>query len=211
MTRHFVPSSDQLYSPEALLLRGSFRLCMKDLRTFLEYVEPHDTNLNVFSHRTYELLLRACTEFEAVCKLVAAERGVALPKTANINHYRDLLTPLHVAEAEVAFTFWNPSLHWFTPFRAWASSQPLSWYRAYNDVKHDRVRQFSAASLANVLLAVSGLFVCLVSAFERPVFEIGESYADPAANIQQVYFREFGMQCYLHFEWKPPGKGTGAA
>jgi hypothetical protein len=131
---------------------------------------------------------------------VAAERAFPLTPSANIRTYEALLAPFHVSEAEVAFTFWNPTLHWFAPFRSWASAQPLPWYQAYNAVKHDRLKNFPAANLENVLLAVAGLFVCLVTAFERPVFQIGDSQMDPVAKIQQAYFRDFGALCLLHFE-----------
>jgi len=172
---------------------------MKDLRTHLEYVEPHEANLLTFSHRFYELLLRASTEFETVCKLIAAKSDFTLGDKPNIKSYEALLTPLHMAQAEVAFVFWNPALHWFRPFADWSTKKPLAWYQAYNAVKHDRLSDFQAANLENTLLAVSALFVCLASGFERPVFKNSEGYVDPEAHVQQAFFRELGILANLYY------------
>jgi hypothetical protein len=48
----------------------AFLLIQKDLQAVFEYIEPSDQNLETHSFRTYELLLRTCTEVEANFKAI---------------------------------------------------------------------------------------------------------------------------------------------
>lgn len=61
------------------------RLIIRDLYEVFNYVEPDDANSSVFSHRLYELLLRACTEFEANCKGILEANGYVKPGGGNLN------------------------------------------------------------------------------------------------------------------------------
>lgn len=48
-----------------------------------EFNEPTDAHLQVYSHRLYEILLRACTEFESLCREILMTHG--LRKKGNLN------------------------------------------------------------------------------------------------------------------------------
>jgi hypothetical protein len=70
---------------------AAFGLLCADFRKVFEYVEPVDANLHVYSHRLYELYLRACTEFESVCRKALSAAGVAIAGAEpNVNDYRKL-------------------------------------------------------------------------------------------------------------------------
>ena len=69
---------------------ASDEILEKDLKLIFEYVEPSEENLGVFSHRTFELLIRACMEVESLCKLVFSKNQVTLPPNANMIRYSDL-------------------------------------------------------------------------------------------------------------------------
>src|SRR5688572_10841414 len=45
-----------------------FNMLYRDVEKSFEYVQPTDAHLKVYSLKYYEYLLRACTEFESVCK-----------------------------------------------------------------------------------------------------------------------------------------------
>lgn len=136
------------------------------MKLLFEYIEPSQSNLSTFSHRTFELLVRACIEVEALCKLVFVKNNVVLNRP-NIIRYSDLNQAMRLSEYEVSS---NGFQHFpFTPFKSF--SNPLrkerspSWYRAYNNVKHNRTDKFSDASLENVIQAVGGVYVLLVAQF----------------------------------------------
>ena len=68
---------DALFLPEAerkSMIKAA-RLIIDDFERLFEYIEPHTSNENVFSHRIYELLLRTCTEVESCCKGILIANG----------------------------------------------------------------------------------------------------------------------------------------
>jgi len=144
---------------------SGFRLILDDFLTMTAYIEPRDENLQAFSHRLYEIFLRACTEFESVCKDALVDRGAMKPRAdMDINDYRGLESDLHLELVEVGWQIWRPEPAYVKPFSGWSHvTPPLPWYRDYNLVKHNRNSDFPLASLRNVRLAVSGLFATLAS------------------------------------------------
>jgi len=145
---------------------ASYEILKRDLKRLFEYIEPCQSNLSTFSHRTFELLIRACIEIEALCKLVFAKNNVILERS-NIIRYSDLNSAMRLSDYEVlSYGFQHPP---FLPFQAFANPvkkerSPI-WYRAYNNVKHNRTDNFSDASLENVIQAVGGVYVLLVAQF----------------------------------------------
>ena len=63
---------------------------------------------------------------------------------------------------EVGVLVWQPNTLYLKPLEGW-SDRPhrLHWYRAYNEVKHNRAGAFQQASLQNVTLALSSVFLML--------------------------------------------------
>jgi len=61
-------------------VQPSLRLWFRDLERLIAYVEPVDgAHEAVYSHRIFELLLRAATESESVAKAYAHHAGITLP------------------------------------------------------------------------------------------------------------------------------------
>jgi hypothetical protein len=142
---------------------GSLDIISRDFERITEYIEPTEDNIHIYSHRLFELLLRACTEFESVCKDVLVSRGSTTdPSDMSINDYKTLEAEFNIDPVLVGIRIWRPSTKYVQPFKAWATSQPpLSWYSSYNKVKHNRNTEFKKANLENVCSAVSGLFALL--------------------------------------------------
>lgn len=144
-------------------LQGHFTaycLLTTDLQKLFEYIEPRTDNLQCYSHRTYELLVRASTEVESLFKLIFRVIGLPTNKTTIIQYGmigRDL--GLQVYRMSVAGHALLP-LH---PFASFASTDrervSPPWYKAYNDVKHNRNEAFHQATLENVLGAVAGVAI----------------------------------------------------
>lgn len=140
---------------------AAYELLKRDFRTLLEYIEPTGDNFKTYSHRTYELLLRACTEVETLAKLVFEANQVEIGKD-NIARYSDLDGPMRLSQyvvETVDFTYPN-----FRPYEAFAGpkgNRSPDWYSAYNGVKHHRRERFRQASLGHVLKAIGGVYVLL--------------------------------------------------
>jgi hypothetical protein len=158
---------DARYAPDRQELWRAYKLIEKDLLRLFEYIEPRDDNIAVYSHRTYELLLRASTEFETNCKRILEVNGYSKRGDLNIREdYSRINRSSRLAEYSVSLVEWYPEPIVLKPFNEWSRGyRPLTWYRSYNDVKHDRNSNFRRASLDNVLNAIAGLYVVLFSQF----------------------------------------------
>ena len=144
---------------------------MKDLSNLFEYNEPSDDNLNTYSHRTYELFLRICTEYEANSKAILTANGYNVLRRLNITDYAKINNSSKLSEYSVIFFNWRNNPKEFYPFRDFTNGNSLSWYSDYNQVKHDRHINFNLASFSNVMLSVSGLISILYSQFHMYIFK----------------------------------------
>lgn len=183
---------------------SAYSTITRDLVTLCEYIDPCVSNKSTYSHRTYELFLRTCTELENLWKYVLRNKKHPGPeKDWNIFQYREIENKYGVglSNKEVTFVYWKPDPYqcYVKPFDGWHTAQspqsPLSWYKAYNEVKHDREMNFSKASLENLILSISALHVNLQAEFGNDVFS-----PQPIPSI----FRVSGLATYNHlFHVKP--------
>jgi hypothetical protein len=158
--------ADRRYADDRQELWRAYMLIEKDLLRLFEYVEASDNNIKTYSHRTYELLLRAATEFETNCKRILESNRYSKSKDLNITDYFKINQSSKLEEYSISLTVWSPQKKMMTPFKTWASGKAsLPWYKSYNRVKHDRNKQFEDASLENVLHAVAAVYVILFSQF----------------------------------------------
>lgn len=158
---------DSDYSNERTSSIRAFEIIIKDYLDILDYIEPNDNNENAYSHRIYKLFLRTCTEFESNCKSILSANQFSKTDRWNILDYYKINKAAKLSEYELHLNIWNPNIKILQPFIDWNSPTPvsLSWYKAYNNVKHDRNNNFPEANLKNLTLAISGLFTILFSQY----------------------------------------------
>jgi hypothetical protein len=157
-------------SNDAALHVQATLLCLSDLFSAFNYVEPHDNNKSAFSHRFYELLLRGCTEFESVCKTILLQKTNCLPKRATIQNYHELVTHFPLQNAGVSIQVWNPEPIEIWPFDEWTIAKAPFWYKAYNSVKHSRRENFGDANLINASFSICAAITLLTVAYGEQVF-----------------------------------------
>ena len=159
------PFLEDIKSPSGVNNLSSYELLKHDLRTIFEFIEPNPANDIAYSHRNYELLLRACTEVESLCKQIFKANNIL--NAENIKRFSDLNGPMKLSEFTVrSYGFIYPE---FKPFESFSypnrDLRSPNWYKAYNDVKHKRHDNFAKASLKNVIEAAGGVYVLLVSMY----------------------------------------------
>lgn len=159
---------------QAIAYRQSFYLLMKDFDNVLTYIEPCDNNLTTYSHRLYEIFLRASTEFESICKdLLKGSNYSARPIDKwGIKDYFTLSSPRELTKYIIRIDAWDPIPKRIMPFKEWDNKKytPLPWYQDYNEVKHNRNNSFKLASLENSVFAMGSIFVILYSAMGEDIF-----------------------------------------
>lgn len=165
--------------PSGLL--ASIQVLYKDFERLFEYVEPNDDNKSSYSLRTYELLIRTCIEVEAQFKCVMYANGYDDPRC--MHDYFKVNSTHHLSDYEVLIPIWAGQDNLRKPFDSWGEPDysQLTWYKAYNDVKHNRERNFPLASLYNTTDALCGLLVLLAAQFHDDHFadtQIGRVLGD---------------------------------
>ena len=143
----------------------AFLLLQRDLQQLFDFIEPDDSNLLTYSFRTHELLLRTCVEIEANFKAILKENGYTRSGNWDMRDYQKVEESHRLSAYEIRVPIWRGTQGLRRPFQAWASSEPLPWYSAYNDSKHDRLTAFKRASFANALDAVTALVVIISAQF----------------------------------------------
>jgi hypothetical protein len=161
---------DDEYAPSAQSGVHAYSLLEDDLVRIFRFVEPSNSNLGVYSHELYQLLLRVCTEFESHAKTILARNGYAKTNYC-IKDYHLLEQACRLSEYEVRLPTWSGAgMPTFAPFSEWSASCSLTWYQDYNTVKHNRVAEFRCANLKNVLTAMSGVFAILFAQLHYTAF-----------------------------------------
>lgn len=186
---------DALFLPEAerKSMIMAARLIIDDFERLFEFIEPHTSNENVFSHRIYELLLRTCTEVESCCKGILLANGHA---ANNMEDYKKIEQVTHLSGYTVQYSNWSPSHYSIQPFASWATGGSLSWYKAYNDVKHNRWQNFTLANLKNLLDAISGLLCVIHAQIGDAVQQVFESNIYFSSDEVDVTVRSFQINSY---------------
>lgn len=190
---------------------GAFHLLLKDYQSLLEYVHPCEENKQTFSHRTYELLLRSCTEFESLAKHGAVELNlIAAGDYPHIGELSALFDALELRGTEVGILPWEPSTWFVAPLVSWtARPHGLAWYRAYNEVKHNRSRSFSKATLENVSLSLAACLQLLQRLGALPL-RAALYRVDHELYVTEWHFRDVPLTLRTPNNWAPFLKGESA-
>lgn len=127
-----------------------------DLERTTRFVEPTEENFGTFSVEFARILLAAGSETDVLAKVLCETHRLEItPK--NIDGYRTALAPHFQGLASLQIQVPRYGLV-LLPWQEWSERKNPSWWRAYNDVKHERGKNFPSATLGNALNAVAGVF-----------------------------------------------------
>jgi hypothetical protein len=143
----------------------AFLVIQKDLLNLFDFIEPDEVNLQSYSFRTHEVLLRACVEVEANCKAILKENGYKKGGNWTMQDYVKVEGSHRLSSYTAKVPVWQGAAAIRRPFEAWATRGSLPWYSAYNDTKHDRYSAFRRASFGNVIDAIAGLAILMSAQF----------------------------------------------
>lgn len=127
-----------------------------DLLKTSRYVEFTENNFNVHSIEFARLLLVCGSETDVIakefCRLLSPSE-----KCEDINDYQTIISKFYTNFS--SFELYMPRFNLLvTPWSEWNQGNKLSWWQAYNGVKHERSKNYDKATLGNVLDSIAGLF-----------------------------------------------------
>lgn len=161
-------------------VRG-FEVIQRDLIRLFDSIEPADINLETYSFRTFEILVRACIEVEANLTAILRENGYTRGNLT-MQDFRKVNASHRLSVYRVGLPRWTGANAVRQPFKHWEEVEPGAplgppWYRAYNNAKHDRAGNFQRATLGHALDAMSGLVAILSAQF------LGEDFSGGASTL----------------------------
>lgn len=199
---------DREYSTSPEHFTRAFGIIQEDILKLFEFIEPADANLSTYSFRIHELFMRICIEIETNFKAILREntynpifksgkkQGEIRPENLwNIKDFQLVNKTHHLDNYGVEFPFWKGSQNTKSPFLAWSTNAPITWYQSYNMCKHDRINNFHLANFNNLMEAYAGLFVILSSQFRTESFSTGTTSL--GVNIDSYYSGNFGLGGFL--------------
>lgn len=155
---------------------ATLRLATMDLESTLEYVDPVGCS-RAFGIRINQFFLSACTEVESAMRGVLKANQYNLPERPSTNDYVRLMSPMALGGYRIQL-FGYPDYPEIRPFEHWDSKAPtnsLSWYRDYQNLKHDREENAKLGTVGNLVSACAALLVLGTAQFgQEPFLPEGE-------------------------------------
>jgi len=175
----------------------SFSSISSSLVRVFDYIEPEKSNLKTYGNKLREILILACTEVEYLWLKFLQENSYPNKKSYSTMDYIKCLPHLKLSEYEVEFINF-PSLGIFKPFSGWNDKQAtksLSWYDAYNAVKHNRGANMFNATLEAAINSIAAIRVLLKAQYgfselegviNMPNIDAFKITSNPTWNINEV-------------------------
>ena len=130
-----------------------------DLYKTIEYVEPCEENYSTYSQEYAKIINVACAEadviFKEICMLIDSSYNPN-GKNENIDVYKKTILG-KFPQIEKTCLRIDRSKKDIYPFKGWADTGKLSWWKDYQKIKHERKEHYAKANLENAIFSVGAL------------------------------------------------------
>lgn len=162
-----------------------FKNIEKEFENLLYNIHLDDDQLNVYSSKITDLLLRTSTEIESISKELYIQNGGKLPDNNYLN-FEDAIKHLNgkfkIEEKTIIINSYNCFLtnKVIQPFkkntkRTGKNRMTYNWNNAYQNLKHNRFESLKFGSIENLLHGLAALFILNVY-FKNEKFYLGNDY-----------------------------------
>lgn len=127
-----------------------------DLANTSRYIEPAGQE-KVYSFEFAKILILACAEIESVFQVICL--ALDGKKVGDISEYKRIILSKYPKIVDATVSVSRLGKH-IRPYSEW-SSGPLSWWNAYQEVKHSRQSNFALATYWNALNAIAALYILI--------------------------------------------------
>lgn len=197
---------DSNYSHDPHLYIGAFKVLQKDYENLLEYIYPTQINSKTYSYRTYELLLRVCTEIESNFKAILRANKYTPTSNLNMNDYVKVNASHYLSQYQVRIQGWHGSGEVIKPYAGWKLGKSPSWYKAYNNSKHNTAQNLKEANFTNLTNAMSGLAALIAAQYHTVEFSSADNYLITEDEVYEGFETGIGGIFYIKFPSKVPFK-----
>lgn len=140
----------------------------EDFMKLTRYINIHSNNYKTFSDEIHKQLLSVAMEFENINKEINKELGNKLNDRCNIVEFGkwlfDSVTDYENIVIEIKFSKENLILNPFKKEKFKEKNgkeiEQIPWWRAYNQIKHDRYKNYIDVNFEHLLNALAALLYC---------------------------------------------------
>lgn len=169
----------------------------KEFMDTLTYVEFSQDNFSTYSIEYEKQLLSIGSEVDVLCKLLCKEIDSS-QNPSNMDQYANVLCGYgNLTTTKITFQLNRQD---YIPFNGWVVGNNPPWWKAYNKVKHERLKDenYKRGNLENVFMALAGLYVLNRFCFKK----IKQSHLELSPNPQSQLFTVAGWNVCV-----PKGNG----
>jgi len=154
---------------------AAYKAIEEDMMRVIEYIPLETRQYDVYSFKLTDIIIRSCSHIDSLFKDILRNRDLSdHPNQQKITKVKESLTKnqmikisdyieifaeyLNLAPVEVIIRRNNDRRRPFKEFENPSDKTP-TWWRAYNDLKHDFYSNIDQGTLENALASLSALFV----------------------------------------------------
>lgn len=144
-----------------IVLRQQILRISREIDQICEVVWPEEENFKSYGIAIRNLLILICTEIESVLRGILKHNDYSSKSHLTMKDYVKLQDVLKLQCYSINFPNYPniPSISAFTNWDYDNPTQSLSFYEAYNSVKHDRESHLKDATLEQLFYAFAGLII----------------------------------------------------
>ena len=152
------------------LFWNNYRRLEKEVLALSEYIHISDDQLQVYSSRISDLLVRTAIEFESLAKVLYYDNGGVKPEDRDLYFDTDCMGLLESKWLLSKKTIFVNTPYFYFSESANTTLTPLhntfkrrksasKWQRAYHAVKHDRIHNLKKGNVFNLINALGALYI----------------------------------------------------
>jgi len=156
-----------------------------------QYVTHSDKNKNIYSDEFSSILLLSCSELDSLFKQLCINNGIqSKGKYFNMEDYAQVIEKNFSNDFGLATgtrTINDDNIDIF-PFKNIDAAKPyanLKWWKDYQSIKHDRIKNVTKGNLINVVNSVAAQYLILRNSIEFIDESNGQDY------LRKNYWSEY--------------------
>jgi hypothetical protein len=168
---------------------ANFRQLEEQLLECMRFIPFVEQNQSVVSPKFIPIILESCTLIESIFR-----RGIADNRRHTLKSYCAFIEP-ELELADTTTLLLTTPMRFLRPFQSW-TTEPPAWWSAYNQLKHDRINKYDAATYDLTILALAGLHqvIARTSAFVENLTKVGWIDESHPHTSDLMMFRNVGCQ-----------------
>jgi hypothetical protein len=128
----------------------------KQVQSCMEYIPFVEDNEKVISPKFIPIILDVCSLIDSIFHQISTEPV----KRFNLKKYSEMYEPQLELESNISLFLATP-VRALIPFAGW-TKRPPKWWAAYNVLKHDRLKNYGAATFENAVMGFVALHQVMV-------------------------------------------------